>query len=43
MFSKKTNKVDMSFLKYLTEDDVATRQVTMEQIKKDYPHTKNSK
>ena len=42
MFSKKTNKVDISFLKYLTEDDVATRQVTMEQIKKDYPHTKNS-
>ena len=42
MFSKKTNKVDMSFLKYLTEDDLATKQVTMEQIKKDYPHTKNS-
>ena len=42
MFSKKTNKVDMSFLKYLTEDDLATKQVTMDQIKKDYPHTKNS-
>ena len=42
MFSKKTNKVDLSFLKYLTEDDVATRQVTIEQIKKDYPHTKKS-
>jgi hypothetical protein len=43
MFStKKTNKIDTSFLKYLTEDDVATRQVTMDQIKKDYPHTKNS-
>ena len=43
MFSKRqTNKVDMSFLKYLTEDDVATRQVTMEQIKKDYPHNKTS-
>ena len=42
MFRKQTNKVDMSFLKYLTEDDVATRQVTMDQIKKDYPHTKNS-
>lgn len=43
MFSKRqTNKVDMSFLKYLTEDDLATKQVTMEQIKKDFPHTKKS-
>lgn len=43
MFSKRqTNKIDTSFLKYLTEDDLATKQVTMEQIKKDYPHTKNS-
>ena len=42
MFRKQTNKVDMSFLKYLTEDDLATKQVTIEQIKKDYPHTKNS-
>jgi len=42
MFSKKTNKIDTSFLKYLTENDVNTRQVTMDQIKKDYPHTKNS-
>ena len=42
MFSKKTNKIDTSFLKYLTEDDVNTPQVTMEQIKKNYPHTKNS-
>ena len=42
MFRKQTNKVDISFLRYLTEDDVATRQVTMDQVKKDYPHTKNS-
>lgn len=42
MFSKKTNKIDTSFLKYLTEDDIATPQVTMEQINKSYPHTKNS-
>lgn len=42
MFSKKTNKIDTSFLKYLTEDDIATPQVTMEQVKKSYPHTKNS-
>lgn len=43
MFStKKTNKIDTSFLKYLTEDDLSTRQVTMEQINKSYPHTKNS-
>jgi hypothetical protein len=43
MFSKKqTKKIDTSFLKYLTEDDVFTPQVTMDQIKKSYPHTKNS-
>jgi len=43
MFSKKqTKKIEMSFLKYLNEDDVSTPQVTMEQVKKDYPHTKNS-
>jgi hypothetical protein len=43
MFSKKqTKKIDLSFLKYLNEDNIATPQVTMEQVKKDYPHTKNS-
>ena len=44
MFSKKqtSKKIDTSFLKYLTEDDVNTPQITMDQIKKDYPHTKNS-
>lgn len=43
MFStKKTKKIDTSFLKYLTEDDVTTQQVTIEQVEKDYPHTKNS-
>lgn len=43
MFSKKqTKKIDMSFLKYLNDNDVAAQQVTMEQVKKDYPHCKNS-
>jgi len=43
MFSnKQTKKIDMSFLKYLNEDDVSTPQVTMDQVKKDYPHTKKS-
>ena len=43
MFSKKqTKKIDTSFLKYLTEEDLATPQVTMDQVKKDYPHCKNS-
>jgi hypothetical protein len=42
MFRKQTKKIDMSFLKYLNEDDVSTLEVTMDQVKKDYPHTKKS-
>lgn len=43
MFSKKqTKKIDTSFLKYLTEDDLVTPEVTIEQVKKSYPHTKNN-
>ena len=42
MFSKTYRKIDTSFLKYLTEEDVSTPQVTMEQINKSYPHTKKS-
>ena len=42
MFSQKSRKIDISFLKYLNEDDLSTPQVTIEQIKKSYPHTKNS-
>jgi len=43
MFSnKQTKKIDMSFLKYLTDVELTTPQVTIEQIKNDYPHTKKS-
>jgi len=43
MFSnKQTKKIDMSFLKYLTDVELTTTQVTMNQVKKDFPHTKNS-
>ena len=42
MFSKTYRKIDTSFLKYLTEEDVSTPQVTIEQINKSYPHTKKS-
>jgi hypothetical protein len=42
MFKKQTKKIDTSFLKYLTEDDLATPHVSMDQVKKNYPHTKNS-
>jgi len=43
MFSnKQPKKIDMSFLKYLTDVELSTPQVTIEQIKNDYPHTKKS-
>ena len=42
MFSQKSRKIDTSFLKYLSEEDVTTPQVTIEQINKSYPHTKKS-
>jgi hypothetical protein len=43
MFSnQKSKKIDISFLKYLSEDDLATPCVTMDQINKSYPHTKKS-
>jgi len=36
MFSK-TKKIDLSFLQYLTDDDITNPQITIEQIKKKYP------
>jgi len=42
MFRKQTKKIDMSFLKYLTDVELTTPEVSLEQVKKDYPHTKNS-
>jgi hypothetical protein len=40
--SQKSRKIDTSFLKYLSEEDVTNPQVTMEQVNKSYPHTKKS-
>lgn len=42
MFSKKTRKIDLSALQYLTDEDLTTNIITLEEIKKDYPHTKKS-
>ena len=36
MFSK-SKKIDLSFLQYLTDDDISKPQLTIEQIKKKYP------
>lgn len=36
MFSK-SKKIDLSFLQYLTDDDISKPQHTIEQIKKKYP------
>jgi hypothetical protein len=40
--SQKSRKIDTSFLKYLSEEDVTNPEVTMEQVNKSYPHTKKS-
>ena len=37
MFSSKSKKIDLSFLQYLTDDDITNPQITIEQIKKKYP------
>ena len=36
MFSK-SKKIDLTFLQYLTDDDLYNPQITIEQIKKKYP------
>jgi hypothetical protein len=36
MFSK-SKKIDLTFLQYLTDDDLNNPQITIEQIKKKYP------
>ena len=36
MFSK-SKKIDLSFLQYLTDDDLTNPQITIEQIKRKYP------
>lgn len=41
-FSKKTRKIDLSALQYLTDEDLTANIITLEEIKKDYPHTKKS-
>jgi len=45
MFSKsnlKGNRIDLSFLTYLTEDDINNPVVNIETIKKRFPHIANS-
>lgn len=42
MFSNKSRKIDLSFLNYLTEDDVNSKQITIEEIKKEYPYLAKS-
>jgi hypothetical protein len=37
MFSSKSKKIDLSFLQYLTDDDINSPQLTIEQIKRKYP------
>ena len=41
-FSKRTRKIDLSSLQYLTDEDITTNIITLEEIKRDYPHTKKS-
>jgi hypothetical protein len=41
MFSK-SKKIDLSFLQYLTDEDLTTPQLTIEQIKKKYPFVAKS-
>ena len=42
MFSSKSKKIDFSFLQYLTDDDLNNPQITIEQIKKQYPFVAKS-
>lgn len=42
MFSKKTRKIDLSALQYFTDEDLTANIITLEEIKKDYPHTKKN-
>ncbi len=37
MLSSKSKKIDLSFLQYLTDDDINRPQITIEQIKRKYP------
>ena len=41
MFSK-TKKIDLTFLQYLTDEDINSPQITIEQIKKRYPFVAKS-
>lgn len=41
MFSK-SKKIDLSFLQYLTDEDITKPQVTIEQIKKKFPFVAKS-
>ena len=41
-FSKKTRKIDLSALQYLTDVDLTANVITLEEIKRDYPHTNKS-
>lgn len=41
MFSK-SKKIDLSFLQYLTDDDITNPQITIEQIKRKYPFVAKS-
>ena len=42
MFNNKLRKMDLSFLTYLNEDDINSKQFTIEQIKKQYPYLAKS-
>lgn len=42
MFSNKSRKIDLSFLNYFIEDDINSKQITIEQIKKQYPYLAKS-
>ncbi|MEY3752079.1 MAG: hypothetical protein RLZZ354_621 [Pseudomonadota bacterium] len=39
---RKTRKIDLSALHYLTDEDLTEKVITLDEIKKDYPHTKKS-
>jgi len=41
MFSK-TRKIDLSALQYYIDEDLTTNIITLDEIKKDYPHTKKN-
>lgn len=45
MFSKpsqKSKKIDLSFIKYLTDDDIEPNYITLEQIKRRHPSIANN-